>query len=136
VEQLHNTPMTNKLDQEKFTKFASQKLKSTKSFNLKDNNFGEVEVYVHKVGFSFYNYICGETRVEVVIDLKFRQIEESKGYRWRWSKQGAGRQRNNQIRHQISYIKDNDISIMCKMFGITRINVDKITESKSKKKKI
>ena len=136
MEQLHNTPMTNKLDQEKFTKFVSEKLKSAKSFKVKGHYFGEVEVYVHKVGFNFYNYTQGRVGVEVRFDLKFKQIAEPTGWRYGWNKQTAGRRRNEIIRHEINWIKDSDISIMCKMFGIGHINIDKITESKSKKKKI
>ena len=127
--------MTNKLDQEKFTKFVSEKLKSAKSFRVKGYYFGEVEVYVHKVGFNFYNYRSSTTGVEVRFELKFKQITET-SCKYGWSKQSAGRRRNDQIRHQINWIRDSDISIMCKMFGIGHINVDKITESKSKKKKI
>ena len=136
MEQLHNTPMTNKLDQEKYTKFVSQKLKSAKSFKVAGHYFGEVEVYVHKVSFNFYNYRSGSTGVEVRFELKFKQIAEPTGWRYGWSKQAAGRRRNEQIRHQINWVRDNDISIMCKMFGIGVINIVKITESKSKKKKI
>jgi hypothetical protein len=127
--------MTNKLDQEKFTKFASHKLKLAKSFKVEGSYYGEVEVYVHKVSFRFYNYTNGNTTgIEVWFDLKFRQLSEPKSWKYKWSKQSAGRRRNEQIRHQINWIKDNDISTMCRMFGITHINVDKITESKSKKK--
>ena len=136
MEQLHNTPMTNKLDQEKYTKFVSEKLKSAKSFKVAGNYFGEVEAYVHKVSFKFYNYLSGSTGVEVRFELKFKQISGPTGWRYGWSKQTAGRRRNEQIRHQLSWVKDNDISILCKMFGVTYINIDKITESKSKKKKI
>ena len=129
--------MTNKLDQEKFTKFVSQKLKSTKSFKVEGSYYGEVEVYVHKARFNFYNYNNSNTTgIGVEFDLKFRQLSEPKGPRWGWSKQSSGRRRNEQIRYQINWIKDNDISLMCKMFGITYINFGKITESKSKKKKI
>ena len=128
--------MANKLDQEKYTKFVSEKLKSTGPFVVKGNYFGEVEVYVNKVGFHFYNYLQGRVGVEVRFDLKFKQIAEPTGWRYGWSKQTAGRRRNEQIRHQINWVRDNDISIMCKMFGIGCINIVKITESKSKKKKI
>lgn len=127
--------MTNKLDQEKFTKFVSEKLKSAKSFKVAGHYFGEVEVYVHKVSFNFYNYPQGRVGVEVRFELKFKQITET-NCKYGLSSSSAGRRRNDQIRHQINWIKDSDISIMCKMFGIGHINVDKITESKSKKKKI
>ena len=136
MEQLHNTPMTNNFDKEKFTKFASEKLKSTGPFVVKGNYFGEVEVYVHKVGFSFLGYRDGRMRVDARFDFKFKQIAEPTGWRYGWNKNIAGRRRNEQIRHQIAWVRDNEISIMCKIFGINYVGVDKITESKSNKKKI
>lgn len=136
MEQLHNTPMTNNFDKEKFTKFASDKLKLSKSFKVQGGYFGEAEVYVHKVNFNFYNYRNGRVGIEARLELKFKQLAEPTGWRYGWNKQTAGRRRNDQIRHEIHWTKNSDLSMMCKIFGIDNISIDKITESKSKKKKI
>jgi hypothetical protein len=136
VEQLHNTPMTNNFNKEKFTKFASDKLKFTKPFKVQGGHYGEVEVYVHKVNFNFYNFRNGHTGIELRLELKFKQLVEPKRWGWGWNKQTAGRRRNDQIRHEINWVKNCDLSTMCKVLGLNTIYIDKITESKSKKKKI
>ena len=124
--------MTKNFDKEKYTKFVSEKLKSAKSFKVEEGVFGIVQVYVHKTEFSFFTYRDGSTRIEARLELKFRQIAEPRYARWN-SAQRQGRRRNDSIRHNINWLKDNDISTMCKIFGITYINIVKITESKSKK---
>jgi hypothetical protein len=128
--------MTTQLNQEKFKKFVSEKLKSVKPFKVQGNYFGEVEVYVNKVSFDFFTFRTGEVRIDATFDFKFKQIAELTGWRYGWTKQTAGRRRNERIRHEINWDKNSDLSMMCKMFGITCVNVLKITESKSKKKKI
>lgn len=125
--------MTNTLDREKFTKYVSDKLKLSKPFKVQGGYFGEFEVYVHKVKFRFHTYGNGQEGIEAKFDFKFKQLAEPKGWRYGWSKQTAGRRRNDKIREQLYWGQSCDPAMMCKIFGIDRIYISKITELKTKK---
>jgi len=125
------------IQKEKFSKFVSEKLKMAKPFTVNRPRFGEVEVYVSKVTFNFYNYSTKRTNIQANIELKFRQITEpSRTNFYGWTKQDAGRKRNEFIRHEILCEKKNDISHLCKIFGINYTDIVKITQSKARKKKV
>lgn len=125
------------IQKEKFSKFVSQKLKMAKPFTVNRPRFGEVEVYVSKVTFNFYYYSTKRTSIQANIELKFRQITEpSRTNFYGWTKHDAGRKRNEFIRHEILCEKKNDISHLCKIFGINYTDIVKITQSKARKNKV
>ena len=65
---------------------------------------------------------------EVSLNVKYIQKEANQGHRWQ-TPQLLGRRRNDKIRTTIDW-GTNDITLMAKVMGIKRLNVNKITVKK------
>jgi septum formation topological specificity factor MinE len=118
---------TNEINKEKYCKFASDKLKSLPAFKIK-GGFGEVEVFINKVDFTFYSW----GGIQADFKVKFKKINEN-SFRWR-SKISYGKERNYKIKNELMYNMRNEVLIICKALGIRSTEVTNITEIKSKKK--
>ena len=101
--------------------------------NLKDKEveivgmFGKGVIVVTGVEYTRDWYIGGGG-YEVSLNVKYIQKEANQGHRWQ-TPQLVGRRRNDKIRTTIDW-GTNDITLMAKVMGIKRLNVNKITVKK------